>query len=1035
MGIQTFEEREVYAGFKYEGLLQTSVLDFATTIAPNHISFGSLSGSSYSGNDLPNDSYKTGTFYVNSRTNTSKVVFIVPDDTTYTPVYNVYTSSGWSGWKSLGSGGGGSIVVDSQLSTTSTNPVQNKVITSALNNKANISDIPTELSELTNDVGYITSISNTDVTNALGYVPYNSSNPNGYITGINSSDVTTALGYTPYSSANPAGYITNSALSGYATETYVNSYHDSTKQDVLTAGNNIEIEDNVISAIGGIDYLTGTGTAAKTTTPYCFAKWDFTDENITEYYDGLAYFIKIPVAGNSTYGSCIQINNLGYHPVIRDVNSGISTRYAVNSNIMVVYVSGASGSVYGTTSGGTATSAATINGAWVVVNDHDADTTTARGYNDYYFRAYAAEAIYRYKLLLQDADNRLHPIVVTNQESSTQVAKVPTSAGLRPWKVWYYSGTTTINAGAAIGAQTIYPAMYAQTAVYNFNESTGTYMMIYLCGDYNKDTDMFTLYNDGSSPCTSYYTFVPAKTANITLSSYFTTGKYYLLVGGTYSTTNYFSVFSYNPFYYFDGTNLIPVSTKIAKEATVAAGTTATAVTSGSSSGGSATSFSRSDHVHNITSSTITGALGYTPYNSTNPNGYTSNTGTVTSVQVGATSPVQSSSSAAQTSTLSTTISLADEYGDIKNPYGVKPAGTVLASGATVKRSYDDVTLNSSAAFVNRTLESTLPLPAGSYVFSANFSANTAVPQEGYVWVIYDSTQHNGNSVTGTSSVKMNGTSSYAFTLTTGKNVNLGYYVTSNVQFQNVPVTISNIKLVTGTPYFRELTIDDLPNIVNATDGGLTVGSSNGDITIGHSNILNSAVTQPAVYPITFDKNGHITSIGTGITYLTGIGRDLDSPNYSISSNTYSTTNLYDEAFSFGILNTNGTYSIMTNTKPRVTDLFSFGTAKPATDVQGVGSIQIYVHDENFPDTNFLSEIAYINSVGYELVDTENYIFNITLKGISGVFNGVLHEYTVSLNAQILGQDFTVNSITKQDIAMNSTSVGYANGILTISTS
>lgn len=412
MGIQTFEEREVYAGFKYEGLLQTSVLDFATTIAPNHISFGSLSGSSYSGNDLPNDSYKTGTFYVNSRTNTSKVVFIVPDDTTYTPVYNVYTSSGWSGWKSLGSGGGGSIVVDSQLSTTSTNPVQNKVITSALNNKANISDIPTELSELTNDVGYITSISNTDVTNALGYVPYNSSNPDGYITGINSNDVTTALGYTPYSSANP--------------------------------------------------------------------------------------------------------------------------------------------------------------------------------------------------------------------------------------------------------------------------------------------------------------------------------------------------------------------------------------------------------------------------------NGYTSNTGTVTSVQVGATSPVQSSSSGAQTSTLNTTISLADEYGDIKNPYGVKPAGTVLASGATVKRSYDDVTLNSSATFVNRTLESTLPLSAGSYVFSADFSANTAAPQEGYVWVVYDSTQHNGNSVTGISSVKMNGTSSYAFTLTTGKNVNLGYYTTSNVQFQYVPVTISNIKLVTGAPEFRALTDDDIPKTNSYSATGTTAITGTG---------------------------------------------------------------------------------------------------------------------------------------------------------------------------------------------------------------
>lgn len=46
-------------------------------------------------------------------------------------------------------------------------------------------------------------------------------NDSGFITGITSSDVTTALGYTPYSNANPDGYITSSALSGYATEYWV----------------------------------------------------------------------------------------------------------------------------------------------------------------------------------------------------------------------------------------------------------------------------------------------------------------------------------------------------------------------------------------------------------------------------------------------------------------------------------------------------------------------------------------------------------------------------------------------------------------------------------------------------------------------------------------------------------------------------------------------------------------------------------------------------------------------------------------------
>lgn len=63
-----------------------------------------------------------------------------------------------------------------------------------------------------------------------------------------------------------------------------------------------------------------------------------------------------------------------------------------------------------------------------------------------------------------------------------------------------------------------------------------------------------------------------------------------------------------------------------------------------------------------------------------NKAGWTSNTGTVTSVRVQATSPVVSSSNAAQTSSLNTTISLADGYGDTKNPYASKTKNWVLAA-------------------------------------------------------------------------------------------------------------------------------------------------------------------------------------------------------------------------------------------------------------------------------------------------------------------------------------------------------------------
>lgn len=71
--------------------------------------------------------------------------------------------------------------------------------------------IPTMTSQLTNDSGFITN-------SALsGYATESWVNNKGYITGITSSDVTTALGYTPYNSTNPNGYITSSALTNYVT--------------------------------------------------------------------------------------------------------------------------------------------------------------------------------------------------------------------------------------------------------------------------------------------------------------------------------------------------------------------------------------------------------------------------------------------------------------------------------------------------------------------------------------------------------------------------------------------------------------------------------------------------------------------------------------------------------------------------------------------------------------------------------------------------------------------------------------------------
>lgn len=60
--------------------------------------------------------------------------------------------------------------------------------------------------------GYLTQVTSASIVNALGYTPYNASNPANYISGITTGMISTALGYNPYNPANfgqDALYYTN----------------------------------------------------------------------------------------------------------------------------------------------------------------------------------------------------------------------------------------------------------------------------------------------------------------------------------------------------------------------------------------------------------------------------------------------------------------------------------------------------------------------------------------------------------------------------------------------------------------------------------------------------------------------------------------------------------------------------------------------------------------------------------------------------------------------------------------------------------
>lgn len=219
--------------------------------------------------------------------------------------------------------------IDSALSSTSTNPVQNKVINSALSNKYDASNP----NGYTSNVGTVTKVNNTSpdssgnvtlsipaaqvnsdwnatsgkaqilnkpslstvatsgsyndlsnkptiptVNNATLTIQKNGSavktftanasadvtcnitvptktsditNDSGYITGITSSDVTTALGYTPYNSTNPSGYQAN------VIETVkVNG----TAQTVTSKAVDISVPTKVSQLTNDSGYTTNTGT-------------------------------------------------------------------------------------------------------------------------------------------------------------------------------------------------------------------------------------------------------------------------------------------------------------------------------------------------------------------------------------------------------------------------------------------------------------------------------------------------------------------------------------------------------------------------------------------------------------------------------------------------------------------------------------------------------------------------------------------------------------------------------------------------------
>lgn len=394
-------------------------------------------------------------------------------------------------------------------------------------------------------------------------------------------------------------------------------YNGTSWTELLT---NTDVRDQLLYTIMSATSVAGSGSSGS----YLSVRWHVNGVGgITTPFDGMKIAIKIPKAGVSTAGVVLSLNGntnaSDYHPVAYNVNTVFTTHFGVGAIKVLVYDATATMACYLTSNTKT-----TVTGVWKFDADYDSNTTVTYGTNMYYFRAYAAQAIYRYKFLMLDKDNRLVPLTTTNVANGTAVTNItPTALSFKPDKIYWYNGTSTVNAGAVIGAQTVLGSGYNANnatnggmAICNFNETVPAYRMIYLCGTYNKTTGLFTLRDGGTASSKNYYKFVPNNTT-ITLSSYFTSGYDYILLGGTYSSNNYIQLFDNNPMFHFDGTNLVPYDTYNENRIEALIPTNTNQLTNGAG------------FITGITSAMVTTALGFTP---------TANTGTVTSVKVGSTS-------------------------------------------------------------------------------------------------------------------------------------------------------------------------------------------------------------------------------------------------------------------------------------------------------------------------------------------------------------------------------------------------------------
>ena len=373
-------------------------------------------------------------------------------------------------------------------------------------------------------------------------------------------------------------------------------------------GSTYDLRSKITSGIlyGAVD-STSTSTAFTVTVP-----------GVTEYYDGLTILLRNGVV-TSAANFTINVNGLGGKPSYNNMTTGNpitptsptrdTTIFNINYTMLITY-----------------SSTLVSGGAWIMYRGYDANTNTI-GYqlrtNSYTLNV--SDRTRYYRLLFTSADGTQWVPANTEYDNSATSKKTVNQRKINPFgEIVYLGNSTSYTAGTAVAAAACWQ-QYAFSLGYSFNRTGAALTLTTKKPVYVKCAPQ----SDGSAIMDSTEPIVEALPST-------EDGKIYILLGMAYSATNIELLMNHPVYYYKDGSVRLWMN---APAVTVPTKTSDLTNDSGFITG--------------INSTDVTTALGYTPYNSTNPNNYVDASGAA------AAAPVQSvnGSTGAVTVTVPTKVS------------------------------------------------------------------------------------------------------------------------------------------------------------------------------------------------------------------------------------------------------------------------------------------------------------------------------------------------------------------------------------------